>query len=114
MKEIIFYKLSSGKSPIEEFLDGLCTKEVQKVIWVLQLIEEESIVSTKFYKQLSNSDGIVEVRVQHGNNNFRLLGFEHNGTFVILTNAFRKKDQKVPKKEIELAKSRKKEYLTHE
>ena len=114
MKEIIFYKLSSGKSPIEEFLDGLCTKEVQKVIWVLQLIEEESIVSTKFYKQLSNSDGIVEVRVQHGNNNFRLLGFEHNGTFVILTNAFRKKDQKVPKKEIELAQSRKKEYLTNE
>ena len=114
MKEIIFYKLSSGKSPIEEFLDGLCAKEAQKVVWALQLIEEESVVSTKFYKQLSNSDGIVEVRVQHGNNNFRLLGFEHNGTFVILTNAFRKKDQKVPKKEIELAKSRKKEYLSHE
>ena len=114
MKEIIFYKLGSGKSPVEEFLDGLCAKEAQKVVWVLQLIEEESVVSTKFYKQLSNSDGIVEVRVQHGNNNFRLLGFEHNGTFVVLTNAFRKKDQKVPKKEIELAKSRKKEYLSHE
>ena len=114
MKEIIFYKLRSGKSPIEEFLDGLCAKEAQKVVWVLQLIEEESVVSTKFYKQLSNSDGIVEVRVQHGNNNFRLLGFEHKGTFVVLTNAFRKKDQKVPKKEIELAQSRKKEYLSHE
>ncbi|WP_345980873.1 type II toxin-antitoxin system RelE/ParE family toxin [Sulfurimonas sp. HSL3-2] len=114
MKEIIFYKLSSGKSPIEEFLDGLSAKEAQKVVWVLQLMEEESIVSTKFYKQLSNSDGIVEVRVQHGNNNFRLMGFEHNGTFVVLTNAFRKKDQKVPKKEIELAQKRKKEYLTNE
>ena len=98
MKEVIFYKLGSGKSPIEEFLDALCAKATQKVIWVLQLIEEESVVSTKFYKQLSNSDGIVEVRIQHGNNNFRLLGFEHNGTFVVLTNAFRKKDQKVPKK----------------
>ena len=114
MKEIIFYKLGSGKSPIEEFLDALSAKEAQKIVWVLQLIEEESAISTKFYKQLSNSDGIVEIRAQHGNNNFRLLGFEHNGTFVVLTNAFRKKDQKVPKKEIELAQSRKKEYLTHE
>jgi phage-related protein len=43
-----------------------------------------------------------------------LLGFEHNGTFVVLTNAFRKKDQKVPKKEIALAQKRKKEYLNNE
>lgn len=49
----------------------------------------------------------IEVRVQHGSNNFRLLGFEHNGSFVVLTNAFRKKDQKVPKKEIALAEKRK-------
>jgi hypothetical protein len=40
MKEIIFYKLKSGKSPIEEFLDSLSSKEAQKVVWVLQLIEE--------------------------------------------------------------------------
>lgn len=114
MKEIIFYKLNSGKSPIEEFLNSLSSKEAQKVVWVLQLIEEAHIVSTKFYKYLSGTDDIFEVRVQHGNNHFRLLGFEHNGTFVVLTNAFRKKDQKVPKKEIDLAQERKKEYLSHE
>ncbi len=114
MKEVIFFKLTSGKSPIEEFLDDLSGKEAQKVIWVLQLIEEESVVSTKFYKYLSNTDGIVEVRIQHGNNNFRLLGFEYKSVFVVLTNAFRKKDQKVPQKEIELAQKRKKEYMTHE
>lgn len=114
MKEIIFYKLKSGKSPIEEFLDTLSSKEAQKVVWVLQLIEESDIVSTKFYKYLSSTDDILEVRVQHGNNHFRLLGFEYNGTFVVLTNAFRKKDQKVPKKEIALAQDRKKEYISHE
>ena len=114
MKEVIFYKLKSGKSPIEEFLDSLSSKEAQKVIWVLQLIEEANTVSAKFYKNLVNSDGIVEIRAQHSNNHFRLLGFEHNNTFVVLTNAFRKKDQKVPKKEIELAQKRKKEYLNNE
>ncbi len=112
MKKIKFYKLPSGKSPIEEFLDSLSSKEAQKVVWVLNLIEEMETVSSKFYKQLSNCDGIIEVRAQIGKNNFRLLGFEDKGTFVVLTNGFKKKDQKVPKLEISLAKKRKNEYLS--
>ena len=112
MKEIIFYKTSSGKSPIEDFLDSLSSKEAQKVTWVLSLIEDMETVSTKFYKQLSNCDGIIEVRAQIGKNNFRLLGFEYKGTFVVLTNGFKKKDQKVPRSEITLAQKRKTEYLS--
>ena len=111
MKKIKFYKLLSGKSPVEEFLDSLSSKEAQKVVWVLNLIEEMETVSTKFYKQLSNCDGIIEVRAQIGKNNFKLLGFEDRGTFVVLTNGFKKKDQKVPKSEISLAQKRKNEYL---
>ena len=114
MKEIIFYKLPSGKSPIEDFLDSLSSKEAQKVVWVLKLIEELEQVSTKYYKQLQNTDGIVEIRAQTGKNHFRLLGFEHNKKLVILTNGFKKKDQKVPKSEIKLAQSRRKEYLENE
>ena len=49
-----------------------------------------------------------------GKDHFRLLGFENNGTFVILTNGFQKKDQKVPKPEIELAQKRRKEHLENE
>ena len=112
MKIIKFYKLPSGNSPVENFLDSLSAKEAQKVVWVLRLIEEMESVSTKFYKKLSNCDGIVEVRAQIGKNNFRLLGFEHKDTFVILTNGFKKKDQKVPKSEISLAQKRKNEYLS--
>jgi len=112
MKEIKFYKTLTGKSPIEDFLDSLSSREAQKVTWVLSLIEEMDIVSTKFYKKLSNCDDIIEVRVQIGKNNFRLLGFEYDSIFVILTNGFKKKDQKVPKSEIILAEKRKKEYLS--
>ena len=114
MKEIKFYKLPSGKIPIIDFLDSLSTKEAQKVTWVLSLVEEVERISTKFYKQLKNTDGIIEIRIQIGKNNFRLLGFENNGTFVVLTNGFKKKDQKVPKSEIELAQQRRKEYLDNE
>lgn len=114
MKEVVFYKLSSGKSPVEVFLDSLSSKEAQKVTWVLKLVEELEQVSTKYYKQLSNTDGIIEIRVQIGKNHFRLLGFEYKSVFVVLTNGFKKKDQKVPKSEIDLAQNRRKEYLENE
>jgi phage-related protein len=114
MKKVVFYKLPSGKSPVEIFLDSLSVKEAQKVTWVLMLIEEQERVSTKYYKQLSNTDGIIEIRVQIAKNHFRILGFEHESSLVVLTNGFRKKDQKVPKPEIELAQQRRKEYLENE
>jgi phage-related protein len=111
MKEIIFYRLNN-KSPVEDFLDSLSSKEVQKVLWVLKLIEELNNVSSKYYKKLKNANDIIEVRVSLGNNSFRLLGFEYEDKFVVLTNGFKKKSQKVPKSEIDLAIKRKKEYLT--
>ena len=49
------------------------------------------------------STDIWEVRVQAGNNIFRILGFIDQSKFVVLTNGFAKKTQKVPKQEIELA-----------
>ena len=32
MKEILFYKMPSGKSPIDDFLDSLSSKEAKKVV----------------------------------------------------------------------------------
>jgi phage-related protein len=75
------------------------------------LIEELETISSKYYKKLINTDDIIEVRVQIGKNHFRLLGFEDNDKFVVLTNGFKKKDQKVPKQEIKLAQQRKQDYL---
>ena len=51
------------------------------------------------------------MRVQLGNNIFRLLGFFDNASLIILTNGFAKKTQKTPTQEIELAEQRKRDYL---
>lgn len=97
---------------MEEFLDSLPGKQAQKVVWVLQIIEELDNVPTKYFKKLVSTDDIWEVRVQSGNNIFRLLGFYDDEQVVILTNGFAKKAQKTPKNEIELAEQRKKDYLS--
>ena len=111
MREVNFYKSSSGKSPIIDFLDSLSGKQAQKITWVLGIIEESRIVPRQYFKKLINTDNIWEVRVISSSNIFRLLGFFDGNNLVILTNGFVKKTQKTPKKEIKLAEKRKKGYL---
>jgi len=111
MRTINFYRLPNGQSPIETFLDSLTGKQAQKVLWVLQLIEELESVPRQYFKKLVDGEGIWEVRIQFGNDIFRLLGSFDNGTLLILTNGFAKKTQKTPSREIALAIRRKNEYL---
>ncbi len=111
MHKIKFYKDEQGKSPIEEFLDDLKAKEAQKVVWVLQLIEQHDIIPKTYFKKLVNTDDIWEVRAQSGNNIFRLLCFIDGKKVIVLTNGFQKKTQKTPKSEIQLAEKRKLDWL---
>jgi len=111
MRTINFYRLPNGQSPIETFLDSLTGKQAQKVSWVLQLIEELESVPRQYFKKLVGSEGIWEVRIQFGNDIFRLLGFFDGGSLLILTNGFAKKTQKTPPQEIALAIRRKNNYL---
>ena len=111
MRTVNFYRLPNGKSPVDEFLDSLTGKQAQKVLWVLQVIEELDVIPRQYFKKLVDSDDIWEVRIQFGNDIFRLLGFFDGGTLIILTNGFAKKTQKTPPQEIELAVRRKDDYL---
>ena len=109
MEEIIFYRFESGTCPVEEFLSSLTAKKKKKVLFVLQLVEELELVPREYFKKLSGTDDIWEIRVQHGNNIFRLLGFL-DGEDLVLNHAFTKKTQKTPKQEIRRAERRKQEY----
>jgi phage-related protein len=112
MREISFYRLASGKCPVEEYLESLTTKQVEKVFFVLDLLETIDVVPRKFFKKLEATDDIWEVRIQHGNNIFRLLGFFDGNEIVVLNHAFTKKSRKAPKKEIQIAEQRKKDHFS--
>ena len=111
MREIVFYRTESGNCPVEEFLDTLSSKQAQKVTWIMQLIEELEIVPVKYFKKMTGTDDLWEIRVQSGNNIFRILGFLEEGHLVVLKHAFQKKTQKTQKKEIEVAEARKKDHI---
>ena len=113
MREINFYKTEDGKCPVQDFLDSLSGKVVQKILWVLKLIEELERVPSKYFKNLDGTK-IYECRIDFAGNTYRLLGFFHNGNIVLLTNGFVKKTQKTPKEEIAICEQRMKDYLARE
>ena len=111
IREIIFYRTSSGHCPVEKFLDFLPSKHAKKVAWVLSLIEDLPIVPQHYFKKLVNTDDIWEVRVKSGGESYRLLGFFDGSNIVVLDYAFQKKTKKTPQNTIKTAEERKREYF---
>lgn len=82
------------------------------MIWTFNLVEELQRVPETYLKHIENTDGLYEIRVQQGNDIFRIFCFFDQGQLVVLINGFQKKTQKTPKKEIELALKIKAAYET--
>ena len=112
MREIRFYRTPSGHCPVEKYLDSLPSKKAQKIVWVLQLVEELDKVPMNYFKKLTGTDDLWEIRVQIGSDAFRLLGFFIGRNILMLNHAFQKKAQKIPAKHIKTAESRKRDYLS--
>lgn len=111
MREIHFYKTAKGQCPVEEFLESLTAKQSKKVTWVLRLIEDLPVVPSKYFKKLTNTDDIWEIRIKVGSDIFRLLGFFDGANLVVLDYAFQKKTQKTPRQVIKVAEDRKRDYF---
>lgn len=74
----------------------------------MQIVISVQRVSTKFFKHLE--DGIYEIRIEVGNNIYRIFTFFDDNKLVVLLHGFQKKTQKIPKKEIEQAKKLRRDY----
>jgi len=105
VREVITYK---------EYFDDFFKKQPQKVrdkiIKVLDIIEQIDRIPTTYLKYIEGTNGLFEVRVQLGNNIFRIFCFFDGNKLVVLLSGFQKKTQKTPESEIEKAVKLKNEY----
>jgi phage-related protein len=106
IRDIFYYK--------DFYLDfyGKLKPEVKKKFnWTLQLIATIDRVPEKYFKHLTNTSGLFEIRVEVGSDIYRVFSFFDKGQLVVLANGFQKKSQKTPTNEIELAEKIKKQYF---
>lgn len=82
----------------------------KKIDWVVGLVRVLEVVPQKYFKHLAGTNGLYEIRIQVGNNIYRVFCFFDEGNLVILLSGFQKKSSKTPKNEIRKAEKLKKEY----
>ena len=108
--KVEFYETSNGKCPFLDFLSTLDVKLRAKVFRDLGLLQKNgNDLGMPFSKFLD--DGIFELRTKLGTNNVRVLYFFIYGKTIIVTNGFKKKTQKTPIGEIQLAQKYRNEYV---
>jgi phage-related protein len=106
VREVVFY----GEH-FRDFYHGLDKKTKLKVDWTINLLETVEHVPEKYFKHLSGTDGLYEIRVEFESNIYRIFSFFDAGKLIIAINGFQKKRNKTPKSEIEKAHKIKKQYF---
>ena len=117
--EIEFYKTENNKSPVEDFINSLQENQSAKVVRDIRLLKEmgnslhypyvDSIKGSKY-------SGLMELRTKQSNNIFRTFYFvvvkneRTKDEKAVLLHAIQKKTDKTPKKELDTALARMKDY----
>ncbi|MFM7016818.1 MAG: type II toxin-antitoxin system RelE/ParE family toxin [Bacteroidota bacterium] len=106
LRQLRFYK-----NYFFDFFESQQEKVKNKIDQVLYVIEIAERIPKKFFDHITNTDGLFEIRIEVGNNIYRIFCCFDEGNIVVLFNGFHKKSQKTPTAEIERALKIKKEYF---
>jgi len=106
----IFYETQDRKSPVEEFIESLDEETQNKFILKQQLLEDLG-PQLRYPHTDHIGEGIFELRFKGKEEQARVLFFFFYGKRIIFTHGFVKKTQKTPRKEIEIALKRRKDFL---
>lgn len=101
-------KIYAFKNYFNEFKNVLNETERKKIMRALLLLETEDRIPHHYIKYLK--EGVYELRVNYGYSEFRIFHIYDGNIIVILLNAFKKKSQKTPAKELDKAIRLKNEY----
>ncbi|MDI3548594.1 MAG: hypothetical protein PWR10_2246 [Halanaerobiales bacterium] len=112
MYTIIYYE-ENNKSSVVEFIMKHSPKEQAKILREIDLLEEFGLFlgMPHIRKLKGTNNNLWELRIKHSSNIFRILFFTiKNGKFVLL-HGFKKKSNKTPKQEINIALNRLQKYI---
>ena len=103
--EIVYFKTDRGDEPVREFVDSLDISSRRKYWHKIDYLREfGKSLCEPHAKPLGNE--IYELRFRGSDGHYRVLYFFFNSDHAILTNAFKKKTARTPKRELDLAISR--------
>ena len=96
-------QVTTYKDYFDDFFKAQSQKIRDKIIKVLDIVEQVERIPTKYLKYIEGTNGLFEIRVQLGCNIFWIFCFFDGNKFVILLTGFQKKSPKTPRTEIDRA-----------
>ena len=111
------YEKVDGNTPVLEFILGLNPKQQAKIYREIDLLERFG--NELHYPHVDTIKGekykdLWELRIEFASNIFRIFYFLPQNNNAVLLHGIIKKKQKTPKKELDVALERMKEYLRRE
>ena len=111
MFEVEFFEKENGDKPARTFIKSLNIKMRAKIERIIAMLEINGFELREPYSKHLD-DGIFEIRAKVGSDITRVCYFFIIGRKIILTNGFKKKEQKTPKSELDRAKRYRSEYTS--
>ena len=111
--EIQFFRTVSGRSPVDEFLEDVSRKQPtlhKLAIAGLRKLQNPAQHRTPLVKKIDSEHDIWELRVGSANT-LRLFYFYAMDKVIVVTNGYVKKSQKLDQNQIEIARTRKRDWL---
>jgi len=105
-REIYYYKDYYLK-----FFNTLTPDVQKKINWTIELLMQLDRIPEKYFKHITGSDDLYEIRIEYTSRHYRILCFFDDGNLIILVNSFLKQTTKIPKRELKLAGNLKKQYF---
>jgi len=106
LRKLLFYKSIFFKFYLE-----LPSTVQKKYDYVFVVIKQAEKIPIKFFKKLTDSENIYEIRVEANSNTYRTFCCFDGNNVIILFNSIQKKSNKTPNKEIKKAEKLKKQYF---
>ena len=112
MWKVLLYTTEKGENPVGDFIKSLSKKEEAKTYREIDSLEQKGIyLNFPHTSDIYGSKGLMELRIKFSSNNVRIIYFLHIKNTFILLHGFRKKTQRLSKKEMKIAKTRMEDYL---
>jgi len=108
-----FYLEDDGSSPVEEFLDSLDAKTRARFRWSMEQLQVRNVQAREpLARHLEGA--LWELREESQTNIYRIVYFFFTGRRIVFLHGFQKKTQKIPRRELEIAKRRYLAFLARE
>ena len=107
--QVVYFRYKNKENPIRQFIDSLPIKQKAKIFRILLYIEKYGLSSILPHIRKITGTPLWEIRIL-GKNNIRIIYVVPLENIVLLLNGFIKKSNKTPKREINIAFKRLKQW----